>query len=309
MESLADCSGGTNDDWYKHNFFAAGVPNRAAQQNTPSSGRKWAYSSTEASPLFFFYSMVKWESEISSTAAPFLLVTTTMSVLFWSILWSVWIGKPHSNLHSSDSSTGFGSLLWCIFTAGLSMLEISVPSCIRSQQAASDLKDSSEDPCWSQQDCSLKCCQFYSSIYVFQVALQSLRNSNRCFDNNEDKFTLFIFLSSLIWIARSRYLLIFSSFFGVYPSDTRVCNVADNSFSVRPQTRCWDEHWLWHSFLSVCIEKSQSIILIIFNTLANMMIPLVTPFLSMLFGQICSIVSLFIFFLCQLWPFGWQVTY
>ena len=160
---------------------------------------------------FSFYSTVKWESDISYTAAPFLLVTNTMSVLFWSILWSVWIGKPHSNLHSSDSSTGFGSL-WCIFTAGLSMLEISVPSCIRSQQAASDLKDSSEDPCWSQQDRSLKCCQFYPSIYVFQVALQSLRNSNRCFDNNEDKFTLFTFLSSLIWIARSRYLLIFSSF-------------------------------------------------------------------------------------------------
>ena len=160
---------------------------------------------------FSFDSMVKWESDISYSAAPFLLVTTTMSVLFWSILWSVWIGKPHSNLHSSDSSTGFGSL-WCIFTAGLSMLEISVPSCIRSQQAASDFKDSSEDPCWSQQDCSLKCCQFYPSIYVFQVALQSLRNSNRCFHNNEDKFTLFIFLSSLIWIARSRYLLIFSSF-------------------------------------------------------------------------------------------------
>ena len=55
MESLADCSGGTNDDWYKQNFFAAGVPNRAAQQNTPSSGRKWAYSSTEASPVYFFW--------------------------------------------------------------------------------------------------------------------------------------------------------------------------------------------------------------------------------------------------------------
>ena len=34
-------------------------------------------------------SMVKWESDISYSAAPFLLVTTTMSVLFWSILWSV----------------------------------------------------------------------------------------------------------------------------------------------------------------------------------------------------------------------------
>ena len=55
MESLADGSEGTNDDWYKHNFFAAGVPNRAAQQNTHSSGRKWAYSSTEASPAYFFW--------------------------------------------------------------------------------------------------------------------------------------------------------------------------------------------------------------------------------------------------------------
>ena len=172
------------------------------------------------------------------------------------------------------------------------MLEISVQSCIRSQQAASDLKDSSEDPCWSQQDCSLKYCQFYSSIYVFQVALQSLRNSNRCFDNNEDKFTLFIFLSSLIWIARSRYLLIFSSFsvstlqtLGYAMSQT-ILVLFVHKHDVGMNTDC-------DSFLSVCIEKSQSIILIIFNTLANMMIPLVTPFLSMLFAQICSIVSLF----------------
>ena len=59
---------------------------------------------------FSFYSTVKWESDISYSAAPFVLVTATISVLFWSILWSVWVGKAHSNLHSSDSSTGFGSL-------------------------------------------------------------------------------------------------------------------------------------------------------------------------------------------------------
>ena len=230
MESLADCSEGTNDDWYKHNFFAAGVPNLAAQQNTPSSGRKWAYSSTEASPLFFFYSMVKWESEISYTAAPFLLVTTTMSVLFWSILWSVWIGKSHSNLHSSDSSTSFGSLLWCIFTAGLSTLEISVPSCIRSQQAVLDL-----DPFWSQQDCSLKCCLLYPSLYAFQVVLQSLRKSTQCSDNNEDNFYTF-HLPQLFHLNCQIKILVDLNFliFGVYSSVTRICNVDDETIGQLP---------------------------------------------------------------------------
>ena len=37
---------------------------------------------------------------------------------------------------------------------------------IRWQQTTSDFKDSSEDPCWSQQLCLLEHCQFYSNIDV-----------------------------------------------------------------------------------------------------------------------------------------------
>ena len=112
------------------------------------------------------------------------------------------------------------------------MLQISVPSCIRSQQAATDFKDSSEDPCWSQQDCSLKCCQVYPSIYVFQVVIKSLRNSNQYSDNNEENvYTLhlpqFFNINCKIKILVDLFLI-----FGVYPSVTRICNVDDETIPV-----------------------------------------------------------------------------
>ena len=39
----------------------------------------------------------------------FVLVYNYWSGLLCSIFWSVWIGKSHSNLHASDSYSGFGS--------------------------------------------------------------------------------------------------------------------------------------------------------------------------------------------------------
>ena len=88
-----------------------------------TSTTKLLFNSTDASAFFlspgifrfflFFktYSMVQWASNIHYCAARFyfFLFTTTMSGLLCSILWSVWIGKSHSNLHSSDSYSGFGS--------------------------------------------------------------------------------------------------------------------------------------------------------------------------------------------------------
>ena len=53
--------------------------------------------------------MVKWASNIYVQLLSFLSIAT-MSGLLCSILRSVWIGKSHSNLHSSDSSARFGSL-------------------------------------------------------------------------------------------------------------------------------------------------------------------------------------------------------
>ena len=97
MESFSDCSAGTKDDQYKHNFFT--IPQML--QLILSLGIR--------SFLFFkTYWMVKWASNIYVWLLSF-LSTASMSGLLCSILWSVWIGKSHSNLHSSDSSTGFGS--------------------------------------------------------------------------------------------------------------------------------------------------------------------------------------------------------
>ena len=98
MESFSDCSAGTKDDQYKHNFFTI-----------PQMLRQLILSLGIRSFLFFkTYWMAKWASNIYVWLLSF-LSTATMSGLLCSILWSVWIGKSHSNLHSSDSYSGFGS--------------------------------------------------------------------------------------------------------------------------------------------------------------------------------------------------------
>lgn len=66
-------------------------------------------------------------------------------------------------------------------------------SIIRWHQVTLDLNDSSDDPCWSQQDCSLKCYQLYPSINHSQV----VRNSSHISSSSLSLLLLFLLLTQL----------------------------------------------------------------------------------------------------------------
>ena len=103
---------------------------------------------------------------------------------------------------------------------------------IRLQQATSDFKDSSEDPCRSQQDCSLQCCQLYPSVYVSQVVLQSLRNSTQYSYNNGDNFYTLHLPQLFNFNCQIKILVNLFLLFDVYPSVARACNVNDEAILV-----------------------------------------------------------------------------
>ena len=64
--------------------------------------------------------------------------------------------------------------------------------------------------------CSLKCCQLYPSIYISQIAVQSLQNGTQCSNNNRNYYDydyyLFIYFGCSLWrIQLQQNLTIFTN--------------------------------------------------------------------------------------------------
>lgn len=130
------------------------------------------------------------------------------------------------------------------------------------QQATLNFKDTLEDSCWSQQDCSLKCSanSIPELFMFFQLNLQFLQNSTQCSKTKGATFRPSSFTSSIFmpdedtkscWL----YLLLISCSMSTLLSQGHAISV------MRQFLFCWSTHTmsrrLWSSFLSVYIQKSE----------------------------------------------------